>query len=286
MAFVASIDGVICALDAALVPVVDRGFLYGDAVFEALRTYGRRPDALEQHLERLARSCAIVGIDLGMGQEEMAAEVLRAIAAVPEGECYVRIVATRGDYPESLSPTGAGPARRVVLVRQLQEPTGVESLRGIHTVSRCVPPSSLWAGAKPTSYLANLLAVGAAEREGADDAILIGPYGELLEGATSSLFVVRGSTLLTPPLSLGILPGITRDRVMRAARRIGLEVRERLLTIRDAYRADELFLTSSVRRVAAVLTVDRLPVGLGRVGPVARRVAAAYAEEVASQCKP
>lgn len=277
---VASIDGDIQELAAAAVPVVDRGFLYGDAVFEALRTYGRRPDALEQHLTRLARSCEIVGIALDVALSQLADDVLRAIDAVPGSECYIRIIVTRGDFPESIGPQGAARPRRIVLVRPLPSIQPAIYSAGIRAVTCPAPPSPLWAGAKPTAYLANLLAVGEAQRRGADDAILLGSHGELLEGATSSLFLVSAGEIFTPPLSLGILPGITRDRVMQSARRIGLAVRERLLTVRDAYRADELFLTSSVRQVVAVINLDGKPIGAGGVGPIMTRVAAAYQEEL------
>jgi branched-chain amino acid aminotransferase len=272
----ASIDGEPRPIAAARVPVVDRGFLFGDAVFEALRTFGGEPDALDAHVARLFRSCEIVGIVPGFSPALLAQEVRHAVAAVPGSERYVRVMITRGDTPEGLAPHGAQRPRRVVLVRPLREPPASLYEQGVRVTSALAPPSALSAGAKPSAYLANLLALAAAERAGADDALLLGSAGELLEGATSSVFVARGGELLTPPLALGILPGITRERVWRAAERLGLCVRERLLTIHDAYRAEELFLTSSVRQVVGVVTVDRVRIGSGAPGPLTLRVAAAY----------
>lgn len=278
----ASIDGVVGGLDAARVPVTDRGFLYGDAVFEALRTYGGEPDALDQHLSRLARSCAILGIGLPVTLAQLADEVRMTIAAVSASERYVRIMITRGDLPEALPPGGAGRARRVIIVRPLGAPSSLLYERGIKLRSTVAPTSALYGGAKPAAYLSNMLAIAAAQRDGADDALLLGAHGELLEGATSSLFLVRGTELLTPPLSLGILPGITRDRVWEAAQQQGLRVRERLLTIHDAYRAEELFLTSSVRQVVGVVELDGLTLGAGLPGPITRKVAAAYRAQLAT----
>jgi branched-chain amino acid aminotransferase len=288
MTGVASIDGQLCALEAARIPLSDRGFLYGDAVFEALRTYRGEADALELHLERLKRSCEILGIVPPLPSAQLAAEVREAIravsasgsAAAQSSERYVRLMITRGDSPEGLAPLGVVRARRIILVKPYAAPPAVLYQRGVRARSCVAPLSALAAGAKPSAYLSNLLALGSAQRAGADDALRLGAHGELLEGATSSLFVVQGGALFTPPLALGILPGITRDRVLAAAARLGLAVRERLLFIDDAYRADELFLTSSVRQVVGLVALDGRPVGSGLPGPVTRRVAAAYRAEV------
>ncbi len=277
---IASVDGTIAPLEEARIRVLDRGFLYGDAVFEALRTYRGVPDALDLHLARLERSCAILGIELGTSRARLAEEVERAIAAVAAPERYVRIMITRGELPEALAPRGAGAGRRVILVRPLEPPPSALYERGIRTISCVAPPSPLWAGAKPSAYLNNLLALGEAQRAGAEDALLLGAYGELLEGATSSLFVVQGGRVYTPPLALGILPGITRDRVLACCAQIGVAARERLLHIHDAYAADELFLTSSVRLIVPVVEVDGARIHDGQPGPVTQRVAAAYRAEV------
>lgn len=273
---IASIDGTIVPLDQARVSVLDRGFLYGDGVFEALRTYGGKPDGLDAHLARLEQSCAILHIDPGLTRAELAQEVEAAIAALPSPERYVRLMVTRGELPEALGPVGAGRARRVILVRPLQPAASALYEQGIRVISRPAPPSPLWAGAKPTAYLNNLLALGEAQRAGAVDALLLGAHGELLEGATSSAFLVRAGRLFTPPLALGILPGITRDRVLACAAESGIPTREKLLHIDDVYTADELFLTSSVRLIVPVVEVDGVCIADGQPGPVTRRVAAAY----------
>jgi len=279
---IACIDGKLSPLDAALVPVSDRGFLYGDAVFEALRTFGRKPDGLERHLARLERSCAILGIVLGVERRVIADEVERALAEVDGPEAYIRIMVSRGDLPETLAPGGARAARRVILVRTLRPPTSHE----ISLISLCscvAPPSALWAGAKPSAYINNLLAIAQAQGQGADDALLLGAHGEVLEGATSSAFLVdaRGE-IFTPPVALGILPGITRDRVLACARLLGLTARERLLSVHDAYRASEMFMTSSVRGIVGVSRLDGRAVGHGGVGPVTRQVFERYHQALSS----
>ncbi len=278
---IACIDGSFHALADARVSLLDRGFLYGDAVFEALRTFGRKPDALELHLRRLQRSCGILGFSLGVSPDVLAAEVCDAIARVEAPEVYIRIMVSRGVRPEGLAPRGDCTPLRVVLARALTPP----ALDHVHeiTLQSCVaPPSRLWAGAKPSAYLNNLLAIDQAQQQGADDALLLGAHGEMLEGATSSAFLVAASgEVFTPPVSLGILPGITRDRVIACAAKVGHPIRERLLTIQDAYRAHEMFMTSSVRGVVAVRSVDSVVLrGASCPGPVTRRIFEAYRDEV------
>lgn len=277
---VVSLDGALYALERASLPVLDRGFLYGDAVFEALRTFRGEPDALARHIERLVHSCAIVGIELGISEAALALEVRRAVTALACPERYIRIVVTRGDTPDKLPARDPHRARRVVIVRRLEEPDPTFYARGLRLTSCVAPVSTLSAGAKPAGYLNNMLAVARAQQRGDDDALLLGVQGELLEGATSSLFLVRDGEVLTPPLALGILPGITRERVIGAARALGLSVRERLLTIHDAYRAHELFLTSSVRQVVGVVAVDGVSIGAGAPGPLTVKIAAQFRAEL------
>lgn len=277
---VVSLDGVLHALDQALLPVLDRGFLYGDAVFEALRTFAGEPDALARHVARLVRSCGIVGIELGVSEAELARDVQRAVAAVPSVERYIRIVVTRGDLPDGLAARGAHRARRVVIVRPLSEPAPSLYESGIRVTSCAAPISTLTAGAKPAGYLNNMLAMARAHANGTDDALLLGAYGELLEGATSSVFLVQAGSVVTPPLALGILPGITRERVIAAAQHLGISVRERLVTIQDAYRAEELFLTSSVRQVVGVVAVDGVSIGDALPGTLTRKIAAQFRAEL------
>jgi len=271
-----SIDGVLAPLAEARVPVLDRGFLYGDAVFEALRTFGGVPDALDEHLGRLGRSCARLGMAMPIASADFAQEIAAAVRAVPSPERYLRLMITRGDFPESIAPSATACPRRVIIVRPLEPSIPPAEPGAIRLTSVVAPPSPLWSGAKPSAYLANLLAIARAQASGSDDALLLGPHGEVLEGATSSVFFVRGGAITTPPLSLGILPGITRDRVLVLAAQAGYPVRESMSFIDDAYRAEEVLLTSSVRGIVSAVSLDGKPVGEGTPGPVARAVRAAY----------
>jgi branched-chain amino acid aminotransferase len=267
------IDGVVVPPGEARVSVYDRGFLYGDAVFEVLRTYGGVPFALDEHLARLRRSAERVYIALPVDHATLRSEVERAVAAAAQGESYVRIVVTRGSGPLSLDPATAMHPLRVVLVEPVVPPPPDAYANGVAAVlvqTRRAVDDTAAAGAKVTNYLANLLALREAKSRGAHEALIVDPQGHVLEGATSNVFVVKGGRVATPPEAAGILAGITRARILAAAAHLGVAVEERDLTVADVLGADEVFITSSIRELLSVVRVDDHPVGRAMPGPVAR----------------
>lgn len=278
-----SIDGAPTLPEHARVSIFDRGFLFGDGVFEVLRTYEGAPLGLGAHLRRLERSARALGIELPIALEALGRETAEVIARAAEPDLYVRIIVTRGTGPLHLDPSAArSPLRVVVAAPLLPQPEGLHD-RGVtmatvraHRAADATPASA----AKCSAYVGNMLAYVEAKRRGAYEALFVGEAGELLEGHSSSFFVVRGGTVRTPPLSLGILPGITRDVVRVACAEEGIPFEERLLFSHDALAADEAFLTSSLREVLPVVGLDGQAIGAGVPGPVSRRLRARYAELV------
>lgn len=273
------IDGQVRAEAEATVSVFDRGFLYGDSVFEVTRTYAGVPFEERAHLERLQRSCARVGIALPVSLEVLAAEVRLAVEAAGNPESYVRVVITRGSGPITYDPTTARDPVRLVIalpVTTLPVSAYAEGI-AVATIAGPLPThASPAAGAKASNYLPNLLAGQRARERGAQEAVMLGPDGAVLEGASSNVFVWSAGVLRTPRAEAGILEGITRRRVLEDARREGLAVDEGVLFVQDLYRADEVLITSSIREVVPVVRVDDVVVGEGRPGPVAGRLLAAY----------
>ncbi|MGH7293929.1 MAG: aminotransferase class IV [Polyangiaceae bacterium] len=270
---VVSIDGVLRAPGEAVVSVYDRGFLYGDAVFEVLRTYGGRPFALDEHLARLRRSASRVFIELPVGDDFLRAEIAAALAAAGGGEHYVRIVFTRGSGPLGLDPATASHPLRVLLVEPVTPPPREAYLHGIAVVTvatRRATEGPAAEGAKLANYLPNLLAVREARLRGAQEALVVDARGKVVEGASSNVFAVHAGRLATPPESAGILPGITRAHLLAAARDLGIVVDERELDPADLYAADEVFVSSSIRELLPVVRIDDRRVGGGAPGPVAR----------------
>jgi branched-chain amino acid aminotransferase len=273
------IDGALTAPEGAAVSVYDRGFLFGDAVFEVLRTYGGVPFALDEHFARLRRSAVRVFIELPVDDATLRGEVERGIAAAQNDESYVRVIVTRGSGPVSLDPGTAGRPLRVILVEPVVPPAREVYASGIATITiatrRSVDDTAA-AGAKVSNYLESLLAVREAKARGAQEALIVDARGEVVEGATSNVFMVKGGRVTTPPVEAGILAGITRAHVLDVAAKTGVAADERRLRPEDLYGADEVFVTSSIRELVPVVRVDGREVGTGAPGPVARALHRAF----------
>ncbi|HWA75983.1 MAG TPA: aminotransferase class IV [Polyangiaceae bacterium] len=277
------IDGQPCAPEAARVSVFDRGFLYGDSVFETLRTYGGQPFALDEHIARLERSAALVGIRVPLSASELDAEVRRAVALAGFPESYLRVMVTRGQGQRlGLDPALAGAPLRVVIVSLLEPLPAVKYERGIAAITyrtQRVADGTEAAGAKLGNYLVAVLASEAARAADAEEALLLDREGGVLEGATSNVFAVRAGRLITPPVELGILPGITRAHVLGLAAALSLPVEERALSVGELGELDELFISSSIRELLPVVRVDGRAIGAGQPGPICARLLAAFREQ-------
>lgn len=277
------LDGMRVAPADARVSVFDRGFLFGDAVFEVLRVYRRAPFAIDEHLARLARSLDGLAITPSFTIAQLRAEILEAVDGLGEDDAYVRVMVTRGQGALHLDPRRAwGPTTRVVIAAPLL-PLPATVYEGVAIASvRAERPTdhTRAAGAKVAAYVSNLLALQVAQSRGAYEAALVGADGSISEGHSSNLFVVTRGTLVTPPISCGILGGITRAMALEEARAEGIAIAERLLFARDFECADEAFLTSSLREIVPITSIDGASIAGGRVGPITTRLHARYRTRV------
>jgi branched-chain amino acid aminotransferase len=281
---IVNVDGVLLPAAEARVPVLDRGFLYGDSVYEVIRTYGGRPFEAEAHLARLARSAERIGLPLPWDAARTRREIARTLEAAGAGgpaepaaatwnagERTIRLVMTRGSGEPGLDPALAVAPLAIVMVTPLAGPPAAAYRDGI---AACVvggaraSPTVADPGAKTGLHLPHVLAVREARERGADEALLADGAGNVTEGASSNLFVVSGGKLVTPHLGAGILEGVTRGLVLRLAREAGRSPEERAVPISALAAAEELFVTSTAREVLPVTRLDGRPVGTGRPGPV------------------
>ena len=273
----ANVDGWIGPAHELRVSPVDAGFLYGEAVYENLRTYGHVPFLFARHLTRLRNSARFLGIPLAISDAEITAR-LRATqeAAGVDGEHSLRVILTAG--PQRGEPS------LIILVRPLpplpvdpeQDGVGVLLSDWIRAA-----PGGLPADVKTTNLLGARLAVREAEAAGAHEAVIRGSGGDLAEGATSNLFVVEDGVIRTPPLEDGLLPGITRALVLEVLRELDVPFEETPLAPERLTGASEAFLTSSSREVLPVIwTVTpgkpRRSIGAGRPGPLTLRALGGY----------
>ena len=283
MTTLVTIDGAVFAADAAKVSVFDRGFLFGDSVFETIRTYKGRPYMLGAHLERLARSASRVFIELPVGIEQIAREVEDAVRMAANPESYIRVIVTRGSGPLGLDSGFEASPTRVVIVASLVLPPEDAYRSGISVVTfrtQRIAEATEAVGSKVGNYLVAVLALRRAREVGASEALIVDAAGNVVEGATSNVFALIDGRLVTPPEDAGILAGITRATVLALALELGFQVELRALSPGDLERASELFITSSIREVLPVVGVDGRAVGQGVPGEVTSRLHAAFREKV------
>jgi branched-chain amino acid aminotransferase len=274
------VDGHICLPEDAKVSVFDRGFLYGDSVYESIGTVRGRLFALSDHLDRLERSARGLSLRLP-ARATIEQAILDTVAAAGNPESRVRVMVTRGGGKLDLDPASAGEPRLVVIVQPLGGPTPEMYDRGVAVAIVSVVrnlPGAIDPAIKSGNYLNNVLALSEArQRPGVHEAILLSAGGSVAEGASSNVFTVVGGELRTPALSVGILEGVTRRKVIELARANGVGCQEVEFMSADELRAaDEAFLTSAARALLPVTEVDARPVGGGIPGPVTRRMMALY----------
>ncbi len=263
-----SIDGLLVAPEHAVVSVFDRGFLYGDGVFEVFRTWDEVPVDLDAHLSRLHASAALLGIK-SLDKERAADAVKRTLANSGPGEKRVRVVLTRGPGALVARRESLGPGRTIVIVEPLPaQPTEVSLALVDWPLPRRTGPAH-----KTLAYLDQLLARELAVAAGADEAARLGADGDVVECATANLFIVTAGAVATPPVELGILPGVTRARVLAACAAAGITAQPRRIAPQELYAADEVFVTSAVR---GVVPVTRLDGSARAAGPVTRRIVEGY----------
>ena len=247
----ASLDGAIGPLAETRIPVTDEGLLRGDGGFEVARLYQGRPFAMEDHYERLQRTCN--GLRLEFDLTALRAEVDALLEEAGPVEGLLRIVLTRG-------------GRRLAMIEPLPHRLAVAR---VMTVTYA--PNRVLDGLKTLSYAGNMLAGRLAKEQGYDEALYVTPHGRVLEGPTWTFFWVKDGTLLTPPLEDRILASITRDRVIAES-----GAQEAVCTLDDVRAADEAFIASSVREVMPIAAVDEieLPHAPGPVTEAAREALA------------
>jgi branched-chain amino acid aminotransferase len=268
------IDGQIHDEKTASVPVFDRGFLYGDSVYEVLRTAGGRPVDFDRHLERLERSSEAILLPV-LPRERVIQAVQETLGAAGNPDSYIRIIVTRGAGEIGLDPALADRPRLIVMVRPLRLPDESLYREGAkialvavrRNLRRAMDPA-----VKSGNYLNNIMALAEAKRAGADEAVMCNAEGRVVEGSTSNVFLVAGGRIRTPALGDGLLDGITRRRVFELARGAGIPIEDAHLVPADVLAADELFLTSSIRGVLPVVRVDDHVVGDGTPGPITREL--------------
>lgn len=267
------LNGEYVPAEEARVSVFDRGFLYGDGIYETLRVYGGRVFKLEEHLVRLERSAQLIRMDPPLSREAFAEAIDTCLKVNDLSDALVRIGVSRGEASEpGLDPAlVAGPPTVVIAPRPFEPYPKAMYEAGIRAAVvsvRRTPTEALNPAIKSTNFLNNILAKMEALGAGADEAIMLNTDGHIAEGTTTNIFWVAGETLCTPPLEAGVLDGVTRSVTITLAEDLDYQFLEVLRGRSALEEAEEVFVTSTSYEIMPVTSIDGKPVGSGRAGPM------------------
>jgi branched-chain amino acid aminotransferase len=274
------VNGTIALADQAVVPVYDHGFVYGEGVYETLRTYNRVPFLYDRHIRRLRQSARHLSLDVPFDDATLLEWIQKTMDAAGElREAYIRVLLTRGVGELTYDPQATPTPSLVIIVKPLDEPADRVVRDGIRISLVDVlrnHPRSVNPIIKSNNLLNNALAMQEAYRRGGEEALMCNYRGELSECAQSNFFLVRGGVALTPKSEAGLLEGVTRAFMFEVGRDVGVTVRDETLYPKDLDTADEAFITSTTRELSPVVRIDDRPVGSGRPGTVTLKLLEGY----------
>ena len=290
MAATVNVNGRVFDQEHAAISVFDHGFLYGEGVYETLRTYNGQPFLFDRHMRRLRNSAGMLALPVPLDDEQISARFLDTMRAAgldahggaPAREAYIRILVTRGVGELTYDPAATPNPSIVVIVKPHVSPAADAFERGVKVA--LVPilrnhPGTVNPRIKSNNLLNNALAMQEAYRRGGFEGVMRNYRGELAECTQSNLFIVKDGAALTPPIEAGLLPGITREFLFEVGAEHGIPVREAVLRDDDLLGADEAFLTSTTREVVPIVRVDDRTIGSGVPGGITLQLLRRFREK-------
>jgi branched-chain amino acid aminotransferase len=281
MALKVYISGKLFEKDDAKISVYDHGLLYGDGVFEGMRSYSGKVFRMEEHLDRLWKSAQAICLEVPLSQEALAKAVNETLAINEIKDGYVRLMVTRGAGALGLDPNRTSNPQIIIITDHIALYPKEMYENGLEIITASTirnHPQALSPRIKSLNYLNNILAKIEGLQAGCQEALMMNHKGEVAECTGDNIFVVRRGMLLTPPLDAGILEGITRDAILELAVVAEIPTEERTLTRHDVYTADEVFLTGSAAEVIPVVKIDSRKIGDGKPGPITRELTKRFHE--------
>lgn len=275
------IDGTLVPKEEAKLSVYDHGLLYGDGVFEGIRAYNGRIFEEQAHLDRLYESAKSIRLQIPYAPDEVSKVMYDCMAAngLADGDCYIRLVVTRGagdlglDPRKCPKPTVFCIADKITLYPQEMYGDGLAIITASHCKNH---PNATPPRIKSLNYLNSILGKIEAIDAGVLEAVMLNHLGFVAECTGDNIFIVKKDLVITPPTEAGILEGITRDVVIRLCAELGIKCVQRNLVRHDLYTCDECFLTGTAAEVIGVTKIDGRTIGEGAPGPIARRLKEAF----------
>lgn len=267
----------------ALISVFDHGFLYGDGVYETLRAYKGVPFKIMEHIERLYRSAAMIGLKVPYTPLEIKKAVHKTMKANNLKEAFIRINISRGPGPIGLDPVLCPKPTFVIIANPFKDYPEEYYKRGVKITIVNVRRNfrdALNPMIKSLNFLNNIIATIEAKGSKAHEAIMLNYKGYVAEGTTSNIFFIKDQTLYTPAVEVGILDGITRTEILDIAKEKGLKIKEGKFTVRDMHNAQEVFISSTTREIMPVTQIDNIKIA-GSTGKITNTLLHSYREKVA-----
>jgi len=265
----------------AKISVFDHGLLYGDGVFEGIRSYNRLVFRLKEHIDRLYESAHGIMMKINLSKEQMMRSVIDTLKLNKLDDAYIRLIVTRGLGDLGLDPRKCKDPSIIIITDKIQFYPEKLYREGLSLITVPTPrniPEALNPQIKSLNYLNNIMAKIEAINCGYEEALMFTASGYVAECTGDNIFIIKGGSLITPPVYLGILKGITRAAVMDIGKKIGLEVKEDVLTRHNIFTADECFLTGTAAEIAPVVTIEKRTIGSGRPGKMTLRLMKEFRE--------
>jgi branched-chain amino acid aminotransferase len=287
MSVLVNVNGKLSDGASAAISIFDHGFLYGEGVYETLRTYNGEPFLFDRHMQRLRASAAMIMLDVPWSDSEFLKRAMDTMNAAGLGktsngtvaDAYIRILHTRGIGDLTYDPAATPLPSLVIIVKPLQVPTAEQFRNGVKV---CIVdvirnhPRAVNPLIKSNNLLNNALCMQQALRKGGVEGVFRNYKGELSECSQSNLFIVKNDTVRTPPLDAGLLAGITRGFVFELGAAQSIRVEETPLKDDDLFTADEAFFTSTTKELMPIVQVDDRTIGRGTPGPITQQLLAEF----------
>ena len=278
-----NINGDIVGPEDATISVFDRGFLFGDSIYEVTLTYDGVLYKINEHLDRLWESADLLDMPISISRKQLTYQMIKTLKALGEERAYIRVVITRGEGEIGLDPKLAIKNNLVIITKKLPANPSWWYESGVEMIVASVlrnPKESIDPAIKSGNYLNNVLAYQQAKKQGAFDAIMLNADGMVTEGTTSNIWIVKDGRLKTPPLAAGLLSGITRKTVLELAKKHKIPFEETNFSPDELKEADECFLTSSTKELVPITKIDEISIGLGTPGELTKRLHQIYRKQV------
>jgi branched-chain amino acid aminotransferase len=273
------LDGKLVDKEKAFISVFDHGLLYGDGVFEGIRSYDGLVFRLKEHIDRLYKSADAIELKIPLTKIEMIEATIETLKANSLKDAYIRLVVTRGVGDLGLDPRKCAKATVFIITDKIKlypEKYYQDGLAIVTATTRRNLPQALDPRIKSLNYLNNILAKIDAIKSGTEEAIMLTHDGYVAECTGDNIFIVKKGELITPPVSVGALEGITRDAVIGLAQEMDMPVFERMMKMEDVYAADEVFLTGTAAELIPVIMIDERKIDGGRPGALTQKLTAAF----------